>query len=181
MDSRMLRKTTWELKFRPDLGETFCITSKWSWTGWSSSEFFCCPIFFSLRATNKRRNYKSVIISDITQGIASLCSHLTRLVFIRQSAQCVADYIKCHIFCTCNEMQTLKFRSVITSSQVLNIWLILTDCSLSCSWSPDWFPSFTIQCDPLQLNAACRLNRWCSSDDTLRSSLSKNDHNHRYS
>lgn len=50
MDSRMLRKTSWELKLGPDLGEMLWMTSAGSWTGWSSSGFFCCPIFFSLRA-----------------------------------------------------------------------------------------------------------------------------------
>lgn len=87
---------------------------------------------------------------------------------------CVAEYIKWQIF----DLQLNTTAKIQICHHVKSSFKHLTDfgwlfCLKTCSWSRDWFSSFTIQCDPLKLNAASRLNRWCSIDDTLRSSLSK--------
>lgn len=87
MDSRMLRKTTWELKVRPDFGEALCMTSK-SWTRWSSSGFFCCPIFFSLRATKQSKTFdhSALIYNSASsiieiQAFQNLSSEVSYLIF----------------------------------------------------------------------------------------------------
>lgn len=183
MVSRMLRKTSWELKFRPDLGEIFWITSKGSWPGWSSSGFFCCPIFFSLRATNKGEKRRGLKCYNLIHDNECLCYFVTQLSLrpgiqspVHQTCMCFANDINT------KENKQQKVRCLTPSAQVWHLWLICGlwnpaspcpgDFFKTCVWSHDWFSAFDFKIFYCSIGPIIAK---CSSDEriTLSKKLSQ--------
>lgn len=181
MDSRMLIKTTWELKLGPGFGEAFWADSKCSCAGWSSSGFFCCPIFFSFRAAERGIN-RDTQLSCHSKGKGGskviLSSFIKHLIDIKKLENLISVSAYFLGFFGFFFTQDTKIRGRISDSNFISSTLD--------TW-PHFKDSFFqhlnflfISFEPVTDKPwTWKLNKCCSLNQTSRLRFWNNDHNHR--